>query len=258
MDMLCIAAQHDPIGLVAINGEGLSVDDIARMAGADPREAATLISELERNDVFARDRKGIIYSRRMVRDAKKAATAKKNGKEGGNPKLGKHKGNSASDKGQLKPPDKPYKLEAKSQELEQRSRAECEALEARLRQAAGAESDPFPGLLVVGPIEGLLAAGYSLELDVIPTIAAKRATGFKPRSWGYYVEAIREARERRLKIAETPAPKAREIDWESRVKMYRERGLWPSDIGPEPGYGGCMVPIEILRNHGYAKAEDAA
>ena len=87
MDMLCVAAQHNPIGLVAVNGEGLSVDGIARQAGVDPREAATLVGELERNDVFARDRKGIIYSRRMVRDAKSLADAKRFGKKGGNPAL---------------------------------------------------------------------------------------------------------------------------------------------------------------------------
>src|SRR3990167_9224935 len=87
MDMLCVAAQHDPIGLVAVNGEGLSVEGIARQAGADPREVAILVSELERNDVFARDSKGIIYSRRMKRDARFMAESRRYGKRGGNPTL---------------------------------------------------------------------------------------------------------------------------------------------------------------------------
>jgi hypothetical protein len=45
------------------------------------------MSELDRNGVFSRDRHGRIYSRRMVRDAKTAKEAKKNGKLGGNPSL---------------------------------------------------------------------------------------------------------------------------------------------------------------------------
>lgn len=117
MDMLCIAAQHDPIGLVAINGEGLSVEDIAKLAGIPATEALTLVSELERNDVFARTRTGIIYNRRMIRDAKKGIIAAKNGRLGGNPVLkaktggqlrhGEINRNSLSDNHQHKPEDKP-------------------------------------------------------------------------------------------------------------------------------------------------------
>ena len=39
------------------------------------------MKELEAEGVFSRDRNGTIYSKRMVRDDKKAATAQKNGAE---------------------------------------------------------------------------------------------------------------------------------------------------------------------------------
>lgn len=87
MDMLCVAAQHDPIGYVAVNGEALTPDDVARLCGTSSAEASTLISELERNGVFSRNGKGIIYSRRMVRDAKAHAESMKYGRRGGNPAL---------------------------------------------------------------------------------------------------------------------------------------------------------------------------
>lgn len=78
MDMLCVAAQHVPIGYVAINGEGLSEDELARLVGSDSTSVATLIGELERNGVFSRNREGVIYSRRMIKDSKKAAVVTKN------------------------------------------------------------------------------------------------------------------------------------------------------------------------------------
>ena len=119
MRMLCIAAVHVPTGYVAINGRGLGVTDIARLAGVTETEARDLIGELDRNGVFSRDRKGTIYSRRLVRDAKKAEIARKNGKNGGNPSLWNGKGNQPSDnpplKGRVKGGDKPQKPEARSQ-----------------------------------------------------------------------------------------------------------------------------------------------
>lgn len=91
IDLLCHMAQHDPIGILAVQGEALSISDVARMAGVSETDASTLISELERNGVFSRDRKGRIYSRRMTRDAKRSAEGQKNGKKGGNPNIGNKK-----------------------------------------------------------------------------------------------------------------------------------------------------------------------
>jgi DNA-binding Lrp family transcriptional regulator len=95
--MLCIAAQSDPIGYLTVKKVPLSVNDIARMCGGSEPEVRSLLEELERNGVLSRDRNGTIYSRRIVRDAKKARTAQKNGKLGGNPTLGSKREISASD-----------------------------------------------------------------------------------------------------------------------------------------------------------------
>jgi hypothetical protein len=63
--------------------------------------------------VFSRTREGVIYSRRMTRDAKKSAIARKNGKNGGNPTLCNGRGNSDSDNQILTNPVKPQKPEAR-------------------------------------------------------------------------------------------------------------------------------------------------
>lgn len=93
MRMLCIAAAHDPIGYVAVAGRALDETSIARMTGGTASEVRDLLGELDRNGVFSRDRQGRIFSRRMVKDARRAAIARKNGKKGGNPSLGKGEGN---------------------------------------------------------------------------------------------------------------------------------------------------------------------
>ena len=115
MRLLCIAAKSDPIGYVTMNGRTLGVTDIARLAGVTETEASSLIDELERNGVFSRDRTGRIYSRRMVRESRRAATARKNGRKGGNPSLSKDAGNSRWDKAGDNHEDKPHKPYANSQ-----------------------------------------------------------------------------------------------------------------------------------------------
>jgi hypothetical protein len=111
----CIGVMHEavPYGHLLLNGQPVTDVQLAAMAGTDASTAATLIVELETTGVLSRTRDGTIYSRRMTRDAKKAAIARKNGKTGGNPSLGKGEGNPASDNPKDKPAVKPYIPEAR-------------------------------------------------------------------------------------------------------------------------------------------------
>lgn len=77
MRMLCVCARHDPKGYLAINGNPLGVDAIARLAGVAETEAEILVAELDRNGVFSRSRSGCIYSRRMVKDEKRSKEGRK-------------------------------------------------------------------------------------------------------------------------------------------------------------------------------------
>lgn len=119
MRMLCIASAHDPIGYVAVAGRALDETSIARMTGGLESEVRDLLGELERNGVFSRDRQGRIFSRRMVKDAKRAAIARKNGKKGGNPSLGKGEGISRWDNPSDNTPLKPQEPDARSQKEEE-------------------------------------------------------------------------------------------------------------------------------------------
>lgn len=115
MRMLCIAAAHDPIGYVCVAGRALNETSLARMTGGTESEVQILLAELADNGVYSRDRNGRIYSRRMVRDARKYAEARKNGKLGGNPSLGKERTISLAVNPQVIPEDKPQKPEARTQ-----------------------------------------------------------------------------------------------------------------------------------------------
>jgi hypothetical protein len=83
-----------------------------------------------------------------------------------------------------------------------------------LRQVAGAAiNQTAPNLMVLAPILALGAPGNGpiceLYADILPTIAARCAKA-RPNSitqWGYFTEAIREARDRRL----AGAPAAQEV-----------------------------------------------
>lgn len=106
MEMLAVMHRSENYGQLSVNSQSPTDTQLAVLVGAPSDEITNLISELETAGVFSRTRKGVIYSRRMIRDDKKARNAKKNGTLGGNPRLSKQRNNPASDnpkdKGEVK------------------------------------------------------------------------------------------------------------------------------------------------------------
>lgn len=94
MDLLCIAAANKgkDHGFIIIGGRIAGPAEIARMVGSTSDEVSSLLSELEQNGVFSRDRRKAIYCRRMVRAEKNRS----NGRLGGNPNFVKNKENQKS------------------------------------------------------------------------------------------------------------------------------------------------------------------
>lgn len=115
MRLLCICARSETPGFLTIGGNPLGVEDVAKLAGITATEVETLMAELDRWGVFSRDRKGRIYSRRIVREVKKSKEGAKHGKKGGNPTLCKQAKNVVT----LNPVDKgggsPHIPKSKSQ-----------------------------------------------------------------------------------------------------------------------------------------------
>jgi hypothetical protein len=71
MDLLCVAASHEPPGYVAIGGRAMTVEEIARLSGVETDIASQLVGELKTKNVCSRTEDGTLYSRRMIRDSEK-------------------------------------------------------------------------------------------------------------------------------------------------------------------------------------------
>ena len=91
----------------------------------------------------------------------------------------------------------------------QEARMASPDLESKLREAAGWQNQPHPGLFVTGCIEALIANGASLEQDVLPVIRG-RAPSAKPVGWKYFVGPIQDAMQSRLDAGTGP-PRAGEV-----------------------------------------------
>lgn len=267
MDMLCIAAEADPIGTLVVNGEPLSPADIARMTGGALDEVATLINELDRNGVLSRDRNGTIYNRRMVREAKKAKIARINGSKGGNPTLRKHKEIPASDNHQdntgVKGRDKPHIPEARVQKEKETSLRSVKKSGSRLPEdwrpsetdAAYARSQGVPEAEIWREGErfrdfwlGKPGQG-GVKLDWSATWRNWIRSTCDRKGWKPSELPLNGA-------SPHPTPPKDERDAEGRLNVGRERQMWPRPRwGPAPGEAGCTIPPHLIKpsDHGWGE-----
>ena len=231
MRMLCIAAEADPTGYVTVNGRPLGVTDIARLAGVTETECESLLAELDRNGVFSRDRKGVIYSRRMVRDANMARKNQKNGQKGGNPSLQKQKGISDWDN----PPDKGG---VKAQRPETRYQKPEEREIPKILAPRELVDEPLHRSLIAD----LRKRGHNVLTDFEKTFLGS-VYGLKTltRKQRETFDAIRLKVDELVKVANTS-------EWEPRLKWARKHRQWGNIAwGPMPGQPGCKVPAHLLQ-----------
>jgi hypothetical protein len=86
------------------------------------------------------------------------------------------------------------------------TRAELDDLEAECRKASGTENNPSPNLLDLSAITGAIRDGADLHADILPVIRQITQRGHRWRSWNYALQAISDARERRLNGLPPPSP----------------------------------------------------
>ena len=79
IELLGIAHGSERVGYVLVNGQPPDTEQLADMLGkVTAKEIARLLAELERLRIFSRDDDGIIYSRRMVKDAAASEAGREN------------------------------------------------------------------------------------------------------------------------------------------------------------------------------------
>lgn len=262
MEMLCIAAGER--GYLVRDGDPLPANTLANIVGQPLATVEMLIAELEENRVFSRDRRGRIYSRRMVREAKHIESSRKGGKKGGIASHEKKKGIFAPSHHPLDMPSAPisHKPESISQMPAARSQQPSgragevlllsqERTLTPLLQRAAAAMRTDANLLLRRPawaalpafVVDLVAQGCDADRDIWPVmerLAARLAE--PPVSPAYFREAILESR------AKTAAARAwvPSEEWEGRLRVFTEHGVWTRKWGPKPGEPGCQAPEAML------------
>lgn len=122
IECLCVMHEAEPYGHLVVRGVPLEAPGLASISGASEQTVRSCLHELEEAGALSRNRDGIVYCRRMVRDAKNRERAKIHGKKGGNPALKIPVGSNVYElplKGMVKAEDKaPLKL--RGQKLESR------------------------------------------------------------------------------------------------------------------------------------------
>jgi len=88
IDLLCVMMMSDPYGHLAMNGDNLTDEQVARLIGTDIGTYKGCLAELVSAGIPSFTDTGIMYSRRLVRDYERFAAASQAGhKGGGNPRL---------------------------------------------------------------------------------------------------------------------------------------------------------------------------
>lgn len=257
MRCLCICAKADPKGYLVVAGRPLSPSDLSSLVGKPEPEVETLLRELLSYGVYSTDRVGRIYSRRMVRDVKRARIAADNGNKGGNPSLSKQSENSASVNPPDNPGDKPQEPRATNHKSEnKKERASAPMLPSlqfpdwwptapwqaftEVRKKKRAPLTDRAVELLIGALVELRVAGHD-PAAVIEQSIMKGWTGFFPlknNSAGAAVVFLFED--------------ANTAGWVERLKVFHgfyadegenpKKGGWVAKWGPAPGLPGCRVP----------------
>ncbi|MBX3502809.1 MAG: hypothetical protein KF889_25470 [Alphaproteobacteria bacterium] len=210
IDLLSLMQEAEPFGHLVVKGTVPTTAQLASLLGGSEREVKKLLDELKLAGVYSVTDKGVIFSRRMVRDKAKAEKDAENGGRGGNPTL---KGNDKppdNPKGGngVNPPHKAHMPEARGQKPEPQGqrgspepaqpssvadpppppspsgdpgpmpaflrrdpRGRCLALVEKHFPSIGNDLRAYPSLTAsLGQIDAWLAEGADLERDVLPAI----------------------------------------------------------------------------------------
>lgn len=77
IEMLCIMHEATPYGHLVVGAKPLEAGDLARLVGISIEEVRALLVELTDAEVLRKTRAGVIYSKRMIADHKRANEGRK-------------------------------------------------------------------------------------------------------------------------------------------------------------------------------------
>lgn len=80
LECMCLMHEAKPYGHLLVNGRAITEAQLANLTGIPASDIGGLIAELDAAGVFSRTDDGVVYSRRMIRDAQRAAAGSVFGK----------------------------------------------------------------------------------------------------------------------------------------------------------------------------------
>ena len=146
-------------------------------------------------------------------------------------------------------------------DLSQKQNLDLRDLTKKLTEAADGKIHPH-GSLVVGAILELINNGVDLETDILPTIRTVASRMSKPASsWAYFVGAIRDAYNNRIKAGVGLAKPATvtkldvfalpQAEQERKLEFFLEQARlhrrWNPRLGAMPWQEGCRIPEHLLK-----------
>lgn len=256
IEMLTLMADT-PDASVRVNGAAATIPQIAELCRHRGQDVEPLLAELEANGVFSRDADGVIYSRRMRKDLLKLRRSSAGGKKSAAVRRSTGKLIPTTSKGVLEvgalttinhqpesinhqPQKPPPTFEEKIRKVD------------RLGSVLGVDlTTARNGHRFIGDLARLQADGFDFDLDILPAVEARRASGAIPRdlaSLEYFRKPIEAQKEARLlALAATQARAAAPLEdtdaigWDKRLKYWLEGGYWPAKYGPRPRSGECAA-----------------
>lgn len=272
-EMLALMQEAVPFGHLLIAGRSPSSAQLAALAGAPTELIPDLLAELESSGVFSRTKEGVIYSRRMVRDERKARAARKNGLKGGNPTLTKQKEISPLDNPHDKGGDITQKLEARNQNnssLLSEAHSSTDRSQRRRPKKVGClcpdDWKPKASHFDLAKALGRSPAWVSEQAERMRNWSHANAHESKARKANWdaalsnWLRTTRESEEKRgggrSSIAPfVPAEVPASTNWVDHVKRFASGDEWPRTLGPAPGYSGCRAPPQVLTEFGFGGAQ---
>lgn len=193
MRMLCICAKAD--GYLVIAGRKLGADDMAAQTGWPLDDVRAWWAQLAKWEVFSVEGRGKVYSRKMIRDIRKAEIARQNGKGGGNPSLTKQTAippldNQKSTKDLTDPPGRPSAILQIEEEISE-ARASSVAEATPSIRLVVSDPKPIDEVLVAFDEWNIVAAAHSLPKA--KTLDKARRAAMRGRLADGGLEAWREA-----------------------------------------------------------------
>lgn len=256
VEMLCVMHKAEPVGHLLVNGKPPSPRVLAVLCGTTPKEMQKALDELAGAGVFSLTDEGVIFSRRMVRDAAKAEEDKANGAKGGHPALRRG----------LTPPvippvdggDKAQRLESRISPLPPSPGGERKS---DRRKPKTAIPDGFPTAEAIAEqqqrarIDGAdIDVAYQAERFRNWALGADARYADWNATWRNWVgKAIKEPPGLRFggqpparQAAPAPESETPEL-WRMRLRQWRADVPWNEVTwGPPPGQPRCRCPADLL------------